>query len=388
MAEIRVDGDVYPFLATQASVPVYESIEFKTAIVTSDNGTESRVALRSIARRNVEYVLVEQENALQDTYNTLYGNLRKIWLVTLWAEGQKIPDVVAGTGSIACDTYSRFFQVGKPALLYVDSNNWAKIDILGVSASGITFTGLSQTFTNAVLYPLRQGWIDGNVKRDVTGHSGEIWVSFRIIDDVAPDAEVPEQFLGEDIYSEPSFLTGLNSSREIQQQVSYTDFEIGKIEFHSPWVSPRYVYDFKVQLQTALELRIFKAFLQRRMGRKRGFWLPSFENDISILIGLDNLIGSTLTVMANSLPSFASNRTHIGILQTSGVWLFRTITALGTITTDTVLVTLDNAVNIKPSSIARISFLGFYRLLADKTDLHWVGNNVCESAYGVVELLP
>ena len=85
MAKITttLEGDL-AIIPLQAMAPFRESLEWKTDISISFNGTEERLALRRRPRQYLDTDYQAQYEKMQDAFNTAYGALGLKWAVPYW----------------------------------------------------------------------------------------------------------------------------------------------------------------------------------------------------------------------------------------------------------------------------------------------------------------
>lgn len=375
-------GDL-PFLPMQAERPLSESLAWLTDVTEAHNSSEDRVQLRSMPRQTFVYTLPISAANFARTFNVEYGALRQRWAVPLWTEAQYV-GTVAGT-TIACDTTNFDLRADSLALLYRDSTHWQVVEIETVSVGSVELYSAADALTGAFLMPVRLGYIAGNVDKPSNGYNAKSKMTFEIEDNMPYSADVPTQFLANDIYFEPSIANGF-LDRSLEQQQDIVDGQLGKVFRRTTWANPRFGSPYKTITSDAQEMRAYKDWLYRRAGKFRSFWLPSFEMNLRCA-NVGNIV-STLYATRDSYFDYATARTHIAIEDTAGNWYARTVSSPVEVSGDRVQLTLSSPLNVDASLIRRISYLGLYRLDTDSVEIQWIGNSVTQSDARVLELSP
>ena len=387
--DLRVLGSRIVALPYIFEAPAKEVLEWKTDVLTTNDGSEQRVRLRKKPRQsfNVTYPIPYQEMARAE--NLVYGWLTRRWAVALWTEAQRVGTLPAGTTVINIDTTASDYRDGALIMIWESNRKSATADVGIVSAGTLTLNRpLSETFNNPWIMPVRLGRIVGNVSRATSGYNGSLETTYEFSDniDLNPPA-APTQFLGYDVYFDEALKNGEALTDRLQARVDVVDYGTAAgASFYSPWTYTRIGRPYKFLLHGLQDIWNFRKFLHRRAGRLRPFWVPTFENNMRVA-QTGELIQS-IEVYADDYREFAPERTHIGILLDDGTWLLRTINAATASGTDTAVIGLDAPININADRIRQISFLGLKRLDADRVELQWNSNRVLECTVRMMEIQP
>lgn len=373
-------------LPQQAEAPVKETLSFLTDVLTSYNGKEQRLQLRSKARQSFSYTTPLQAWHTAAAFNTEYGAIRERWAIPIWTEGQYVGTVAQNASSISCDTSNFDFRNNSLAMLYAACGEWRIIEIASVETGQINIGNNFAGIVGAWLLPVRVGRIAGSVDKPTNGHNGKTRVSFEVEDNLEFFASVPSQYLSNDIYYEPGLLNGASLGRSLEKREDINDFSLGPVEVRSPWLNSRFGTPYRQVLQGASEVRAFKEFIYRRAGKFRAFWMPSFE--VNMRVKNVGNIASTLVIESDSYLDFAAVRTNIAIQTTAGVWLPRVVSNPVQINATSIQLTLSSPLNINAANVARVSYLGLYRLDTDRIELSWNGGGVAETEIRILELNP
>lgn len=376
-------------LPIPARVPLRETLEWRTDLMTSFNGTENRLRLRNHPRQTFLYNLPETASVKPSAFIAQYGALGLKWAVPLWAEAQHLGTVLMNLQTILCDTTNYDLRAQSLALLYQNATQWQVVEIDTVATGELTLVGYTDAFQNAYLIPLRLGHIEGSPERTSNGYEAETQLRFEIEDIQALAEDAPAQFLGRDLYLTPGLFTNDALSHEISTRVDRVDYALGKVARRTPWRYNRDTRPKNVLCEGAAEVRAYRKWLMRRAGRFRPFWEPTFENDLRHKAS--GTVTNVLPVQAaDGLLDWLPLRNHIAVLTSGGTWLCRTINsaALKTGDASTVELTLDSALNVAAGNIHAVSFLGLRRLDTDRVELNWRGNSVVASTVNTVEIQP
>ena len=387
--DLRVLGSRIVALPYIFEAPAKEVLEWKTDVLTTNDGSEQRVRLRKKPRQsfNVTYPIPYREMARAE--NLVYGWLTRRWAVALWSEAQQVGTLLAGTTVINIDTTASDYRDGALIMIWESNRKSATADVGIVSAGTLTLNRpLAKTFTNPWIVPVRLGRIVGNVSRATSGYNGSLEMTYEFSDNIDLDPPAaPTQFLGYDVYFDEALKNGEALTDSLQARVDVVDYGTAAgASFYSPWTYTRIGRPYKFLLQGLPDIWNFRKFLHRRAGRLRPFWVPTFENNMRV--AQTGKLTQSIEVYADDYRGFAPERTHIGILLDDGTWLLRTINAATASGADTAVIGLDAPININASRIRQISFLGLKRLDADRVELQWNSNRVLECTVRMMEIQP
>ncbi|WPK38608.1 tail assembly protein [Pseudomonas phage Aergia] len=387
--DLRVLGSRIVALPYIFEAPAKEVLEWKTDVLTTNDGSEQRVRLRKKPRQsfNVTYPIPYREMARAE--NLVYGWLTRRWAVALWSEAQQVGTLLAGTTVINIDTTASDYRDGALIMIWESNRKSATADVGIVSAGALTLNRpLAETFNNPWIVPVRLGRIVGNVSRATSGYNGSLEMTYEFSDNIDLDPPAaPTQFLGYDVYFDEALKNGEALTDSLQARVDVVDYGTAAgASFYSPWTYTRIGRPYKFLLQGLQDIWNFRKFLHRRAGRLRPFWVPTFENNMRV--AQTGELTQSIEVYADDYREFAPERTHIGILLDDGTWLLRTINAATASGTDTAVIGLDAPININANRIRQISFLGLKRLDADRVELQWNSNRVLECTVRMMEIQP
>lgn len=368
-----------------AEVPFVETLAFLTDSIESYNGVEQHIQVRGMPRQSFQYQIPFQAAADAGIFNTAWGALRKKWAVPAWGDAQYVGNVTAAANSCACDTVNYDLRAPGLAMFYTGCGQYKVVEITSKSDISINFAAMGAAIKGAYLIPLRVGFIVGDVNRAITGHAGKVEINFQVDDLQLLTPAAPDQYLANDIYYTVGLLDGNSLSTSIKQRQDIIDFDLGVIDRRTPWTRAKYGRPFRTMMTTPAEIKAFKDFAYRRIGKVRPFWMPTFESNLRVKN--TGTIVSTLVLSADSYIDYAAARVHIAV-EANGVWYPRVISAPVPTGADTIQVTLSSPLNIPANTVKRASYLGLNRLDTDKFEINYSFPKTAECTVRILEVTP
>ena len=206
-------------------------MEFKTEVHEAYDSSEDRYIQRDAPRQVLSFNYSNMQKAMGDIFHMLYANLRNLWGIPLPQFRQLIPDMV-DSDFIIMDTTAHQADLRVGFILLESSEGAQTAEIVSIGRYIITQEEIRDpetdeiiqeliteyqdgfrlaadvTATNASIMPLRICIIDGDASISTGGFWSNLSVVFRVIAEDSPEfeADVPEQFLGDDIYFKPLLL--------------------------------------------------------------------------------------------------------------------------------------------------------------------------------------
>lgn len=379
-----------------------ERLEFKTEVHESYDGSEIRYIQRDAPRQVLSFNYVNMRKAMGDMFHMLYANLRKQWGIPLPQFRQSIPDMV-DSDFIIMDTKAHPADLRVGFILLESSAGFQAAEVVSIGHYIIVQeevrdpdTGeiiqeletewqdgfrLSENVTaaNASIMPLRICIIDGDASINTGGFWSNSSVVFRVIAEDSPEfeADVPEQFLGDDIYFKPLLLDGDSLEMTLTQHQNIVDGDVGGFQDFTHWAKPRYLKPFKSLLRDWNQYTEYRKFLFRRMGRFQAFWMPLYEKHLNIL----NTGNITTSLSTNTKYLLEADRKHIAVKRKDDTWTAHTITAKtgGSLT-------VSPAINAQRNDIQTICYLGLHRLDADQIEFQFLGAHKTQVTVPIMEL--
>jgi hypothetical protein len=378
---------VIALLPIPAQSPAAEIYNWLTDISDSRDGTEERLQLRTAPRATIEYAIPRNADERARAFNDEYGAIRTRWGVPLWAQAERVGAVASSDTTITCESDLAEYADESLALVWQSSSLFAVVQVATVGVGVLNLEDpVGVTFTDAVVMPLRVGFISGDASAQRTGYNDIGNIRYDIEDNVALTVSAPTQFLSNDIYFDELLKGGPSYISAIQAASDEADYSLGKIGRLAPWTYARQLSSVQRILEGPEEAFAFRQWLHRRAGKYRAFWTPSFENDMRV--ANTGTITTTLQFSRDSYDEWATARTHIAIEDTGGNWYARTLSSVSVVNATTLQGTLNSTINLAASRVRRISYLGLKRLSSDSMKLEWIGNGVARCNFGILEISP
>lgn len=195
--------------------------------------------------------------------------------------------------------------------------------------------------------------------------------------------EIGYQFDGYEILTTEPTTSGDEVDKGIQKQEDRVDFG-GVVSVRSPWLQSRTFISHPFIFEGLREVNWFKKWLYRRHGRARKFLLPTFQHDIAF-----TELNTALTIgqiSANDIDAYDENRRRIVIRYVDGTWQGNRITDVEPNILGGYQITLERALRQPLDRVAQISYAGVARLLSDRVEISWTGDQAVEVTLGIVEI--
>lgn len=377
---------IQAFLAVPPQSPVRETLAWKTDVIESFDGTEERLQVRGSPRQSFRYDYPVRADRTARVFNTLYGARAEKWLLPIWTQAQRLGTVAAGLSVLPATTNTFEFRPSSLAVLWENPEKWQLVGVDLVGGSSLTLVGLTQAFDNAWLMPVRFARIANNVEKQTNGYNASFEVTYEVLDNASLAVGDPAQFLGGDLYTDETLMSGTSITDSLIRRVEVHDEDLGTVSFRSPWEVTRVSRPHRKVASNAAEAWAIRQWLHRRAGRYKAFWQPSFEADLRLLSS--GTITGSLVVAADEYRRHASDRVHVAVETADGSWYARTITGVAQLDASRIQLTLDSNLNVAASSVLRVCYLGLKRLDADRVQITWPGGGVAQVDVRMMELSP
>ena len=377
---------LWPF-SPQWSDSVDETLEWKTSIETSRNGTEQRFALRKSPRRIHEYNMLLEDNDVQIADSLLFGWAGRLYALPLWQEHSGLASNAAVDDTeITLDTDDRTFPEDGVIVLYADSETYETAEIETNNGGSLTLkNGLSNAWPAGTrVFPVLVSALDPNVTTArPTDRTMQTVMRFvgnpTQTDPNLPVAAAPATYLGEELYlQEPNWAGGI--SLDYDSTHGMFDNTIGAFQINRKQEWPLVMKQHRWLLDGLSEVTALREFLQRRDGRRVPVWMPSGVTDFDLVAPITDS-ASVIKVRPNGSNQFVYGnpaRSHLLIRLKDGTVFARAISLSTVFDSTETHISIDSplGVAVDPSEVKRISYLGLYRLATDNVTFPWRTNGV------------
>ena len=379
---------------------IKERYQWATSIMTSLDGTEQRVLLRSDPDRIVNFtVLAKGAHAkLVDKY--LFSWQDKYFSVPYWPDTYILPDALpAGSTYIQFDDLrGRMYQPGNVVGAYYGPQDIRFFSIERVDyETHQVWLRTSTTYAipkGVVLLPILAARTTKSVPTTrVNGDIVIVTATFRVEgaktfenyddwEDYLVDSDTPPTYYSS-TRANTYDVVSVEPNRTTDQQVTYRrDFSEINVGTTAPYRrdktgKPVVTQSYTWMLHHRHRIVNFLHWLHYRRGRLRPTFIPTWNSDLTLAQTVPPNGTDIYVNESGWLGVYGSYeaRSHIMLKLVNGLQEYRKIisTYLDEGTGLEVLV-LDSPVSgneIKPSDIERISFLALHRLASDDFSIHW-----------------
>lgn len=361
---------------------VTERLEWRTDVLSAQDGGEQRLRLRTWPRRTLEHDVLLEERDARTAENLIRAHQADDWHLPLWMDGGPLA-VTHPAGAVQLQlphpVAGRDYAVGRQVLLCSATDPYrtelADVAVLGVDDLTLDQPLVSSWPAGSLVMPVRSARLSASL--DLRRFTGGAWYG-RLgwtLTGLHPWTEAAET----DYRGYP--VCELASNWDVDPQMTLAR-ELRTIdnELAPPWWrSDVTVPDTTQTVRWAVEERAWidalRQWFYARRGRQRAFWYASGMRDL--------VLRATVAAQAITLViercGYAEHiqqgvgRRDICVQLVDGSRLLRRITASSVIDDATESITLDAALGVQlaPLDVAAISFLQLRRLDTDAIDLEW-----------------
>ena len=357
---------------------IRESLEFKTDIMRSKDGTEQRVRVREYPRQRIGIDYFEYDDEAANLRALLFEWLPRVWGVPIWWEERSLGvDIAVDDSTITVDTTFGDFRVGSVCLIFEDQFTWEALEIESFTDTDITFTSPALAIhlaKNTTVLPVRFAYANstGPTEKHMVQGQQKITIDFTTIENTdLGDASVFPTYKGRVILDEPNLVRGSNISESWMSPVRKLD----------PGAGPPLQLAREDRSQIATRKTFFCAsparlwavrqlvhFLQ---GSVTPFYLPSFRPDMRVMLDI-GASAASFTIKNINFTDFVGSRQpwkNLRLVLNNGTAHVREILSSSVVDADTELVTVDSAFSgsaISVADIKRVELVVLVRMRKDK----------------------
>ncbi len=268
---------------------VEETIEYLTDVLKAYSDAEQRRAIRSIPRRAVKYrALTLNARDAAGMESLIWGWQEQPYGVPWWPDAQPLTaDIPAGSFSIPVVTADRLFAPGGLLAIWRDEFTFEALEIATVGANAVTVTSPTQFAwaggPGTRVVPVVLCRIPASVT--VSRYSSEIdQMDLSFIGEsgqMAPAPTIsPTEFMGSDVLEVPPNWESTPLKRTYRRSMVTIDPKVGPIEVIDKGGTAVVGQEFPWWLDTHPVVTSFRAFILRRMGQFKPFWIPTWDQDL------------------------------------------------------------------------------------------------------------
>lgn len=168
------------YINQHPTVPVREERTWLTDNIEMHDGGEERSPLRFFPRERLEYSYIIKTGHAFDTRNSLREGIRGKWLVPVWKEA--VPITGVSGDRILCAAAHLGTDVNRLVAVYRVDTGLVFYPVVNKFANGIEVADLVTPPAGAMLVPVREGVLVGDVDRDAGGYDGTLDLTYALTD--------------------------------------------------------------------------------------------------------------------------------------------------------------------------------------------------------------
>lgn len=363
-----------------------ESLGWLTKVMVSNNGYEQKQRLRNAPRQSFSFNISVPRGEIAKLDTLLFGNRGAEFFMPVSTECRTlISPTSASSPNIDVNTEFADFRVGSQALIYNSPRDFEIVTISSITTSQIVAdVNISKIHAvTALVMPLRVGILKGNPKRKTTGDSqlfsGNFLVKENIVLATSPSAVQYKDF---DVFLDEPLTVNKFAVDIYDTRVDNVDFGTGVTEQFVPPLKTKIKRSFGLHFDGQEDVWEFRLWVHRRAGKYLPFWMPTWENNFTLLS--TGALTTQFLAVNDGQDTLSSGRNDLAVLTDSG-WILRGIVGIVP-SGDDLLVTLDSSLAVNASDITLISFMGRKRLTSDNVSIMWDGNNTAHATVGITEI--
>jgi hypothetical protein len=276
---------LFPF-EPDGGAPTVETWKYVTNIISAENDSEQRIALRVRPAISVAWnVLGMDLGEAGRLAALLYTNTNNRWYVPLWYS-RRVATSVAGTVYTLTDMVGTVFEVGKYALVWRHSDQWDAMTVTAVTGTTVTLTGeVSFPHVGAIVVPLAIGSMQAQNQISRTNIASGFGVTFDLdrTNTAIPTEAAPAQlFEGMEVLNIHPSTTG-SEDEQWTQSSERSGGELGPVIYRPLGPTPVVAHPKTWVLTSNAEIAGFRGWLAARRGRWRRLWIPTYTDDLSVV---------------------------------------------------------------------------------------------------------
>lgn len=378
-----------------------ETLEWKTDVIKSYNGQEQRARIRAKPRRGQTYSYTLKGEDANRLENLLWGWQNRLFAVPHWTEtALNQTELYVGQTGIPVTTDSYSYTPG--CLIFITNGEKYEMQEVEDVQDGLVLLkkGLDNDWGRpTVMGPANLARIDGDLNVKLKRETANVTNSTLqfVHEPVQTDPYIPELAYtdtyktSEILLKEPNWKGGSNVQYDSEGKVMDYGLQGFSIAIRSG--KPDIVQEYEWFLNGREQMKWFRGFLSRRKGRFNGFWMPTWNNDFTII---DTVAGGSTGFKATEnyyglLVDGDNGRNHVLVELKDGTQILRQISAASIEVDGTTLdVVTDETMGVtfSPDQVKRVSLVGWYRLYNDRIKIRYEDRNFASVKMSLINVLP
>lgn len=378
-----------------------ERFEYMTDVLLSYDGTEQRMRLRKFPRKFYEFEVsafpdtekgVNLAESSQFMDRLLWGFQNRRFTIPVWTDCLVLSsDVTIGTTVFPVDPVNLDFRVGGLMVIWKGVDNFEVLNILSLAGNQITtISGTSQAFTGPVrIYPGHVARLETTVQNqrpfDQFSFSTLLW---RVEDnDEVPTPLDPAVTFKLDSEGNPLPVLQDRPERSVDLTHEFTrkafeiDYKTGGRSVDDHVGSAIEIKTFRWVFGDRALHNTWKEMILSRAGRLKPIWIPSWHDDLKIVqpVGASDTFIDIRDIGYSTFYAVQPGRRDIQVLLKDGTRIYKRIISSTAPTPGEERLTLDETfgtvITDPDAEIAKVSWMGLYRLDTDLVEIAWPANH-------------
>jgi hypothetical protein len=350
-------------------LPLTERLEWNTKIL-GTRDSEQRVALRNYPRQILSFSFTKRAHEFAAIKTASMEWNFRLWGLPIWFEQVHLNSVVKDATSINFSTTAADFRSGGLAVLWESPDKLEAVEISSVRVNGIDIEhGVSQNYTNVFIMPLRLAYTTNGISISrPDNHYAIINAQFMVTDNADLADTIYDQYRDYDVLVDGDIIIG-NINENISRPLITFDNGQGAVTYETgqDWTNFSRTLG---KVTHGKDLRwAWRCWLHSRRGRQKAFWLPTWNNDLTIIsdIGSSDL---AIQIMTIGMTRFTALPVDIMISLHDGTVFYRRILDVSTITNlEMIVIDSDLGREVSTTEIAICCFMNLVRLNSDNIEI-------------------
>lgn len=386
----------FPFRVNTAG-GIKEVLQWVTSVTQRKRATEQRRRLRKNPRRKLEYTHTFFNEIERQTFRAaMFGWQMRTFALPIWLDRSRLSsNLAAGSTSLTIPTQYLDYDAGGFLLFWQDARNVETVQITGVTSTELTFSPTQKIWAAGTqVMPARLATVSTELQSELHKRNFEtatlLWqiqnteVSTNRIANASYDT-----YKGYPVYkTKNDFSESVNSTYRLKEQI--LDALIGSYSLMPETNGHQVTTPFKVLLTSRQAIAEFLGFLNSRAGRFTAVWIPSYQDDFTVIDTIDPT-ATTFSIEPCGYSTFYAvhpARRDVCFIKPDGSMYYRRITGATAPDNTSEVISIDSSLGftVTPGDGTRISFLTLCRLDQDNIELNWLTDNKMSVGFGFTDL--
>lgn len=358
---------------------VLETLEWKTEVLSSENGEEQRISRRLTPRRSFEASFLIQQQDRQLFANLLLTKQAIEWVVPIWHDISRTTAAsAAGSDRVHVDTTYREYVAGRFVYLRgPNARKWEVVEIESVDATGLQLiSNLEKSWPKGTrVYPAAIMTLESAV--NVTKRTDEFFdlsTRFTVVgQNKHPRAGYFLEKFEQVPVCEPQPDEHVEITANYRRLLATFDSETSQPSVYDMTSRAQQSYSYRWSYVGRVKHTYLRDLLYHLRGRFKALWLPTFTADLTpVTPPTGEVAGLTIHNVGYHRNNLKDNGySAVRILMSSGVKSYRRIVATAEVDEDTETVLFDSPTYVPDGvRILQISYMMQARMETDTVELN------------------